>query len=58
MGDTIKAMTEAVRGRVITQCMDSADVMAAVAPAATAASTWRFVVGATAFPDSARWTTV
>ena len=37
--------------RAIIECVDSADVMAAVA-----ASTWQFVVGATAFPDSARWT--
>src|SRR5262247_3014787 len=71
MSDTIKALTEAVRGRVITppdsdcddarvvynamhdrkpravtQCVDSADVMAAVAAGRDGGSTWRFVVAA------------
>jgi len=82
MGDTIKAMTEAVRGRVVTpsdadyedarvvynamhdrrphavvKCRDSADVMAVITAAATAASTWPSGEAATAFRDSARWTT-
>ena len=44
--------------RAVIQCMDSADVMAAVAAGRDSGSTWRFVVGGTAFPDSARWTAV
>ena len=83
MSDTIKALTAAVRGRVITpsdsdyddardvysaihdrklhaviQCVDSADVMAAIRAARDAGLRLAIRVGATTFPDSARWTTV
>ena len=82
MSDTTKALTEAVRGRVITasdpdydharavynamhdrrpraviRCMDSADVMAAVAAGREGGLDLAIREGATAFPASARWTT-
>ena len=46
------------RPRAVIQCMDAADVMAAVAAARDGGFDLAIRGEATAFPDSARWTAV
>ena len=45
------------RPRAVVQCTDSADVMAVIAAARDRGVDLAIRGGATAFPDSARWTT-
>ena len=60
MSETIKALTETVRGRVITASDPDYDDARAVwnrmIDRRPAVSTWLSGAAATAFPDSVRWT--